>query len=396
MKKSLIIILAALLCVCIFAGCGERGEENGTDVIVDGTSGEIGGEVSGEPQSAATDEAERGETTERGVETDEPSTQEKLMPNVINCTEEDARVMLETLGVVVNVEYEYNDDVADGNVIRASVEFGDVLSDGDEIIIYVSKGKHTEEEIVRELLDNFTVLYWDIDDVPLISSDVLKYYDTEMKTYYLSDSGDWEFYYYLFEHDGVKYEVISERGKNRMDEMLTYLFGTEEADFTDSHWLPTEILGYNIRSVDISVCMDGLYYFSCNAVENNEKNSIVIYTQHGFGKLPLSFDAVSKDVDGDGIEEFITPTCFADGGSFLTVHRLNDGVIETGRMKYDPIELFEPYLKEEYGEDLENAFISERQFVETYNAEKNVFCVTYIGDESYPTVEFSGLDCIEF
>ena len=64
----------------------------------------------------------------------------RTMPSVIDSSEQDAKALLDSLGVAVTVEKEYSSTVADGIVIRASVGTGDPLTEGAAVVLYVSQG----------------------------------------------------------------------------------------------------------------------------------------------------------------------------------------------------------------------------------------------------------------
>lgn len=88
-----------------------------------------------------------GEVTEEGsiVElyvssASELEIEEGFMPDVSYYPEQEAREALESIGAVVRIEEEFSSDVAEGLVIRANVGYGEPLSEGDEVTLYVSKG----------------------------------------------------------------------------------------------------------------------------------------------------------------------------------------------------------------------------------------------------------------
>lgn len=88
-----------------------------------------------------------GEVTEEGsiVElyissASELEIEEGSMPDVSYYPEQEAREALESIGAVVRIEEEFSSDVAEGLVIRADVGYGEPLSEGDEVTLYISKG----------------------------------------------------------------------------------------------------------------------------------------------------------------------------------------------------------------------------------------------------------------
>ena len=82
------------------------------------------------------------------VETVPPTTVPPTIPkiavtNVTGKTEAAARAELEALGFAVATQYEKNDSVAEGNVIRQNVAAGTMLESGSEITLTVSSGRPT-------------------------------------------------------------------------------------------------------------------------------------------------------------------------------------------------------------------------------------------------------------
>ena len=69
-----------------------------------------------------------------------PVTEKGKMPDVAYYTEAEAADMLRQLGAIVSVEQEYNNDIAEGIVIRGSIATGESLSDSTEVTLYVSLG----------------------------------------------------------------------------------------------------------------------------------------------------------------------------------------------------------------------------------------------------------------
>ena len=67
------------------------------------------------------------------------------IPDVAGKKLTDAKKLLESKGLVVNVSYEKNDTVSEGNVIRQSVEAGTAVKQGDEVTIFISSGLDTIE-----------------------------------------------------------------------------------------------------------------------------------------------------------------------------------------------------------------------------------------------------------
>ena len=65
------------------------------------------------------------------------------MPNVIGQAKEKAESTLTGKGLVVIVEYQKNDSVAEGNVISQSVSAGSSVKRGDEVTITISSGRNT-------------------------------------------------------------------------------------------------------------------------------------------------------------------------------------------------------------------------------------------------------------
>ena len=73
-------------------------------------------------------------------ETEVPVIEAGTMPDVLFYQEDDAAEILDQLGVEVNIEYEYSEDVAPGLVFYTSIGASDVLNPGDTVTMIVSKG----------------------------------------------------------------------------------------------------------------------------------------------------------------------------------------------------------------------------------------------------------------
>ena len=80
------------------------------------------------------------------------------VPDVLYFSEEDALTQFREQGVEPKVEYEYNDDVAAGLIIRQSVMGGDPLGEDDEIILTVSLGRDPAESENENTADGTTTL----------------------------------------------------------------------------------------------------------------------------------------------------------------------------------------------------------------------------------------------
>ena len=74
----------------------------------------------------------------------EPVIEDGTMPYVAYYTEAEAVNMLQQLGAVVTVEYEYSNDIAEGLVIRASVGADEPLAAGEMVTLYISRGPDPE------------------------------------------------------------------------------------------------------------------------------------------------------------------------------------------------------------------------------------------------------------
>lgn len=61
------------------------------------------------------------------------------VPNVVNMESEDAKQILESNGFAVNREYEYNENIKSGMVVRQDPFYG-ILQTGETVIIYISQG----------------------------------------------------------------------------------------------------------------------------------------------------------------------------------------------------------------------------------------------------------------
>ena len=76
--------------------------------------------------------------------------EEGAMPDVMFYQEEEAAELLQQLGAVVNLEYEYSDDVAQGLVFFTSISVGEPLHEGDEVTLTVSSGPDPDAVPVSE------------------------------------------------------------------------------------------------------------------------------------------------------------------------------------------------------------------------------------------------------
>lgn len=70
----------------------------------------------------------------------DPVVEDGVMPDVAYYTESQAASILSRLGAVVAVEREYHDGIAQGIVIRSSLDQGEPLAEGDAVTLYVSMG----------------------------------------------------------------------------------------------------------------------------------------------------------------------------------------------------------------------------------------------------------------
>lgn len=73
------------------------------------------------------------------------------VPNVIGLSEDEAKNTLEDYGLLVKREYEYNDTVEAGNVIKTSPDNGADIQKGDTVTIIVSRGKEVIEVSVPDI-----------------------------------------------------------------------------------------------------------------------------------------------------------------------------------------------------------------------------------------------------
>lgn len=62
------------------------------------------------------------------------------VPNLYNISLENAQTILTNNGLIPNIEYDYDDSVAEGNIISSEPSFGDKVKKNGNVTIIVSKG----------------------------------------------------------------------------------------------------------------------------------------------------------------------------------------------------------------------------------------------------------------
>ena len=75
-----------------------------------------------------------------------------ILPDVTVHEYREAEIELEGLGLVCAEEYEYNDNVALGNVIRTSPLAGETVTSGGTVTLYISKGGEQKNEKIPQLV----------------------------------------------------------------------------------------------------------------------------------------------------------------------------------------------------------------------------------------------------
>lgn len=63
-----------------------------------------------------------------------------IIPDVLNSEEAVAKNIISSLGLFPDVQYSYDDTVAEGKVIRTTPNVGDTVSKGDAVVLSISKG----------------------------------------------------------------------------------------------------------------------------------------------------------------------------------------------------------------------------------------------------------------
>lgn len=63
-----------------------------------------------------------------------------IIPDVLNSEEAVAKNIISSLGLFPDIQYRYNDTVAQGKVIRTTPDVGSTVKMGDTVVLFVSKG----------------------------------------------------------------------------------------------------------------------------------------------------------------------------------------------------------------------------------------------------------------
>ena len=74
------------------------------------------------------------------------------LENYVGKKEETAKKLLEELGLKVECEYEFSDTYEFGVVTKTSIKAGTLVNTGDNIVLYISRGKETKETTVPKIL----------------------------------------------------------------------------------------------------------------------------------------------------------------------------------------------------------------------------------------------------
>lgn len=100
-------------------------------------------------QAAAASVSTEAEQTEQPVEETAYYAEKVILPDVVGNKYTEARETLSDLGINTEVAYEESDSVAEGYVIRQSIDPGKTLARGKTLLLYVSSGKPTESPAER-------------------------------------------------------------------------------------------------------------------------------------------------------------------------------------------------------------------------------------------------------
>ncbi len=100
-------------------------------------------------QAAAASVSAETEQTEQPVEETAYYAEKVILPDVVGNKYTEARETLSDLGINTEVAYEESDSVAEGYVIRQSIDPGKTLARGKTLLLYVSSGKPTESPAER-------------------------------------------------------------------------------------------------------------------------------------------------------------------------------------------------------------------------------------------------------
>lgn len=105
------------------------------------------------------------------------------VPDVSNMNFKTAEELLSSKGLIVVVQYEKNDGIAENNVIRQSIEAGTAVKRGDEIVIVVSSGRSTVDvtDVVGKTKDEARSLL----EAQGFAVTVLENYDTKVEKGYV-------------------------------------------------------------------------------------------------------------------------------------------------------------------------------------------------------------------
>ncbi len=216
--------------------------------------------------------------------------------------------------------------------------------------------------------------------------ETLSYGDIPVCVYRRETEAEYEASYYAaFTYDGVSYQIrTNSHDPKIIYEVLQTVLGepnTAEENTKPEDAPPrdtpqntstpsgkntfTDVLGYNGYYVKIEETAPGFIIWKYYAeTEGKEKCIAEVF---GYAAPPKP-EAYSVDLDGDGIKELICNCIFGTGAQRVYVYRNHQGVIEKGRLSYDPEnrEMFPGMFH--WGANAIN---------ERYNPEKGVFEIEY-------------------
>ena len=177
-------------------------------------------------ETAASTSAETAKTTE-APKTEAPTTAKPTEKQTVTVTDvsakklSDAKSELEKLGLKVDTEYEESSEVAEGYVIRQSIQSGREVNKGDTIMLFVSSGKPTEPTTQAPT----TLPYIDVDGE--ISQIRIDYYATQAYPGKKSTNGDVTHY----TRNGKTTKIVCPSGMSGWNYSREYFFKNDKLYF---------------------------------------------------------------------------------------------------------------------------------------------------------------------
>lgn len=219
--------------------------------------------------------------------------------------------------------------------------------------------------------------------------DIIEKIDFEETTVYLYQAepqADYDLSYYaVFEYENILYELRTyTNDEHRIYDILKTVLGepdSKSADSTENEF--SDILGYEDYYIKVDEVSPGFIiqkYFA--NIDGADKCIAQIY-----GYVVPGPEVFSKDLDGDGINEFICNSMAGTGAARVSIFKNNHGVIEEGRLVYDAWDntLFKGIVNQ-----------SSSAIAEKYIPKNDTFEVTYYTEDGTASVIFQGLEAVEF